>query len=527
MKQRSGGLLFKFGIVFIVFTVVTLLLSGITTYISQMRSYRQQCQDNIRNVGKYLVSLMLREGEDFAIYQDYYIRHYEEIPVPIEFDSYAPAQARFEAQMAKKYPGKVLGQDIELEQLDPETQKAYFIYTQEYWQLTFEQAAKDFDMPYAYYNVFAPGEHDCMYLIDGERTTPNDHLEEGEEPDPAMDQYMYLGDYYYHDPETYDIEWKTYETGQEQNEFQIWDNAWGHTYAYYTPLNIGGKTLGFVGTEIDVAKVNKGILTNTLEQTLGIAVVLVICVLLVLFYINRQYISKIVRLSSNVKQYSQDKDATIAQTIEKDGGSKDEISALANQTASMVMELENYMKSLLATTRELTETKQHADDMRVLATKDALTGIRNKTAYDNEVKQLEWSIGDGFTDFGIAMIDLNFLKRINDTFGHEQGNIAIKKLCFIVCHIFEHSPVFRIGGDEFVVILKNNDFDHVDELVEKFNKQLGELAADDSLEQWERVSAAIGVAFYDPLRDSGVENVFKRADKAMYARKKEMKAVRE
>ena len=161
-----------------------------------------------------------------------------------------------------------------------------------------------------------------------------------------------------------------------------------------------------------------------------------------------------------------------------------------------------------------------------MANKDALTGIRNRAAYEKEMQRLEWELADGETDFAIAMIDLNFLKRINDTYGHEQGNYAIKKLCYIVCHVFEHSPVFRTGGDEFVVILKNEDFKNRDKLTEEFYSQLELLGGDESLEPWEKISAAIGVAVYDKEYDSSVDNVLKRADEIMYACKKDMKAVR-
>ena len=135
--------------------------------------------------------------------------------------------------------------------------------------------------------------------------------------------------------------------------------------------------------------------------------------------------------------------------------------------------------------------------------------------------------GDENLQFAIAMIDLNYLKRLNDTFGHDKGNIAIKKLCYIVCHIFEHSPVFRIGGDEFVVILQNSDFENRERLYDAFNSRLDEIRAETGLEEWEKVSASIGIAVYDHTIDSNVDNVFKRADKAMYKRKKEMKATRE
>ncbi len=197
----------------------------------------------------------------------------------------------------------------------------------------------------------------------------------------------------------------------------------------------------------------------------------------------------------------------------------DEVGDIAIQLNGMVDKLKNANASLK-------NSQQHAEEMTVLATKDALTGIRNRTAYDKEVQQINWSIADGITNFGIVMVDMNYLKRINDIYGHEKGNIAIKKLCHIVCNVFVHSPVFRIGGDEFIVVLKNHDLEHAAALISEFNSQLIAIQDDASLEPWEKVSAAIGYAVFDNTTDTSIDNVFKRADKAMYARKKEMKAVR-
>ncbi|MBQ7581810.1 MAG: GGDEF domain-containing protein [Lachnospiraceae bacterium] len=164
--------------------------------------------------------------------------------------------------------------------------------------------------------------------------------------------------------------------------------------------------------------------------------------------------------------------------------------------------------------------------MKKLANRDALTGIRNKTAFDAEIERVKEGIAKGNTKVGLAMIDLNFLKRINDTYGHDKGNAAIMNLCRITCNIFTHSPVYRIGGDEFVVILRDNDYEHFDELLDTFNKELEALAADPSLEPWERVSAAMGAAFYDETIDEDIDSLLKRADGIMYERKKEMKAQR-
>ncbi|WP_029318944.1 diguanylate cyclase domain-containing protein [Butyrivibrio sp. AE3004] len=81
-------------------------------------------------------------------------------------------------------------------------------------------------------------------------------------------------------------------------------------------------------------------------------------------------------------------------------------------------------------------------------------------------------------------------------------------------------------GDEFVVILENDDYKSMEDLVAECNNQLDRISNDESLEPWERISAAIGFARFDPSIDNGYENVFKRADKAMYVRKRQMKAIR-
>ena len=143
------------------------------------------------------------------------------------------------------------------------------------------------------------------------------------------------------------------------------------------------------------------------------------------------------------------------------------------------------------------------------------------------MKQMEADLADGFNEFGLAMVDLNFLKKTNDTYGHEKGNISIRRLCMLVCEIFEHSPVFRIGGDEFIIVLKNHDYRGVDNLIKAFNSRLKQYQDDETLKPWEQISAAIGYAKFDKKTDKTVEDVFKRADKAMYERKVEMKAVRE
>ena len=206
---------------------------------------------------------------------------------------------------------------------------------------------------------------------------------------------------------------------------------------------------------------------------------------------------------------------------------KNEVSALSDAVNRMTVDMRDYVENILLAERNAEIMKQRASYMTELANLDSLTGIRNKTAYDRLVRKMEYELDMGnLTLFGIAMIDLNNLKVINDSYGHEQGNYAIKKLCYIICNTFVHSPVFRVGGDEFVVILNNPDYSIVYSLIANLKHELFMLEKNDNLEPWERISAAVGFASYDSKIDKSVSDVFVRADKLMYENKREMKGER-
>jgi diguanylate cyclase (GGDEF)-like protein len=201
----------------------------------------------------------------------------------------------------------------------------------------------------------------------------------------------------------------------------------------------------------------------------------------------------------------------------------DEIETLTNSMALMEKDIEDYILSLTETRDQLNTTREYAEEMDRIAYYDALTGVRNKRAYEYSLEELRDLVDKGLQDFGFAVVDLNDLKYYNDTFGHEKGDEAIRMACRIICDTFVRSPVFRYGGDEFTIILKGHDLEHVDELIADMKDWMERLSNDESLPEWTRVKAAVGYAVYDPARDSDPDAVFKRADEAMYEDKKIMK----
>ncbi|MBP5177071.1 MAG: transporter substrate-binding domain-containing protein [Clostridia bacterium] len=157
---------------------------------------------------------------------------------------------------------------------------------------------------------------------------------------------------------------------------------------------------------------------------------------------------------------------------------------------------------------------------------DALTSVKNKGSFYANIQKLQDGIARGEKKkFAIGVFDCDELKKINDKYGHDKGDEYLKTAAKTIRDIFINSDVFRIGGDEFAVILLDEDYENRDELLSKF-----ETAQTDSVKlasnDWDRVSVAVGIAVYDPNTDDSVNDTARRADKIMYENKRLRKSAR-
>ena len=121
-------------------------------------------------------------------------------------------------------------------------------------------------------------------------------------------------------------------------------------------------------------------------------------------------------------------------------------------------------------------------------------------------------------DFAVVVCDINGLKAINDSMGHKAGDELIRTACRLICELFKHSPVFRVGGDEFIVLLQDEDYDERYQLMEAINKQMQERCTVPG------GSAAVGLRDYVAGEDKTVLDVFQKADSLMYQHKSAQKA---
>ena len=168
------------------------------------------------------------------------------------------------------------------------------------------------------------------------------------------------------------------------------------------------------------------------------------------------------------------------------------------------------------------EQEQDLRSAKLMARLDELTGVRNKNAFKEYISSIDEKLEGGMDQepFAIVMCDVNDLKLINDTRGHSFGDEAIRRASRMVCGVFAHSPVFRVGGDEFAVVLKDRDYEERENL---FSRLKEESLANKRSRSGPVV--ACGKAEYDPEKDKKVNDVYERADEQMYIVKKEMKSV--
>jgi diguanylate cyclase (GGDEF)-like protein len=124
--------------------------------------------------------------------------------------------------------------------------------------------------------------------------------------------------------------------------------------------------------------------------------------------------------------------------------------------------------------------------------------------------------------FAVGVFDCDNVQRINDRPGREKGDVCLKTASRLICRVFQHSPVFRIGGDEFSVILQNADYQNREALVRQFRENMAVINAS-ARNEWEQAHIAMGIAEYEPQRDRSVNDVIRRADESMYENKRDRK----
>ena len=145
------------------------------------------------------------------------------------------------------------------------------------------------------------------------------------------------------------------------------------------------------------------------------------------------------------------------------------------------------------------------DRLRVLGSKDMLTGVMNRNEMNNYVEKLLSSEKYADSSVAVLFIDMNGLKMINDSSGHQTGDLVLKKAAEVLRKVFDEKEIFRAGGDEFTVIVRDLTEDELNEKIEKIRA----LCSED-----ENLSLAIGGCVEKECRN--IRMALRMADERMY-----------
>lgn len=247
-----------------------------------------------------------------------------------------------------------------------------------------------------------------------------------------------------------------------------------------------------------VAELKSDMQSLILTVAVFAAAILLAAILLTLFYTKR-IVKPLERLTAATEQVYEG-NYEFALDYDKD----DEVGKLTRTFKLLTNRVENNIKAL---------------NKRAFV--DTLTKVKNKGAYDVDLEALQAQADQEGSQlqFAIGVFDCDDLKKINDLYGHEKGDEYLKTACRLICTTFRNSPVYRFGGDEFSVILRDEEYQNREALIRQFEATADSIN-NTTKNQWEQVHLSMGFAEYDPQNDSDVNDVMRRADKMMYDNKR-------
>lgn len=292
-----------------------------------------------------------------------------------------------------------------------------------------------------------------------------------------------------------------------------YSDKWGSFYTAWSPVrNSSGKIIGLIGVDFIPdwfdRQVKNLIVFVILFSTLSVSAGAIIMLLSTGQLRRRIHIlnSELSTLSADVGMLSDEikvepsEESRAAEEAASDR-SLDAIGQLSAKIRGMQIKLKEYM-----------------DYAHEQAYSDPMTGTGNKTAYLDCIKELNHQINEGTASFAIAVFDVNGLKKTNDSFGHECGDRIIIDAAAVLRRVFGEGRIFRIGGDEFIVVQGTTTEEELDERIKKLYAEVESFNLNEKRYVM-TLSFSGGGSVYRPGVDADFKEVFRRADEAMYNEK--------
>ena len=300
----------------------------------------------------------------------------------------------------------------------------------------------------------------------------------------------------------------------ESGELTFFEESseWGDDYTGLLPLfDSNGQRVAALCVDVDIAEIHYDLRSITVEVILLIVLLGGLFIAFFYFWIQHSVSEPIETLVDKAVEYASkcrdQKDPDALKFDVTEIRTQNEVKTLAGAIYEMSEAIRDYVKSIVRTENEL-------ERIIVQANKDSLTEVRNKKAYNAYTAELQAKMDrQEIAPFSLLAVHLHGVDRIKESCGQEKSGVYIKKCCRIICEVFSHSPVFRIGEDAFTVVLTGPDREQRDSLLKWIRGVFREMEQDESIPEWERCSASIGMADYLAGEDRAFQDIADRAFK--------------
>lgn len=284
---------------------------------------------------------------------------------------------------------------------------------------------------------------------------------------------------------------------------------WGEYYSAYCPVfSDDGKVVAIVACDCSAAWYHKEVATNVASIIILTGVSTVISISLALL-INSRIRRKFNILVRDTNELQADVDSLIDNIHMPEEFIIDE-EVKPEHKDDQILELRGRVNLMQK------ELRKYLEYTKTLAYIDPLTGMGNRTSYIERIKQFDNNLSEE-SILTLIVFDINGLKTINDTYGHDIGDKSIIAAGNAIKAVFGSKVSYRIGGDEMVVIIENNNEDDIKELINRFESNLVTFNARKELPF--ELALAKGYAIFNYEIDSSFKDLFNRADGSMYQNK--------
>ena len=246
-------------------------------------------------------------------------------------------------------------------------------------------------------------------------------------------------------------------------------SGYGAFYTACKPLRTSdGETVALLCADLPIGDLHRNVNTYVAVNVILTIAIGALFGILLLIWLRRNVTGPVEALEKSTRSFAEKShDAKDPEQLSYDAPeihTLNEVESLADAISRMSQDIKSYILDILSAEGRVKTAELKAEGMSRIAYQDALTHVKNKASYNLKTAELAAQIANGQAEFAVVMIDLNHLKIVNDTYGHEKGDQYIVGSCKIISDIYKHSPVYRIGGDEFVIILQVEDYRNRDAL---------------------------------------------------------------